>query len=91
MVTKLAAVDDNGLSDPKPTRAPVQRKPAKIVATFDLVGPDGQPITPMIGAKLVVKSVTRDLQAFSEAVLTNPGEVGLFAMLTVPFAEDRAA
>lgn len=87
MAAKLAVATDNETAK----KRTVQRKPAKIAATFEIISPDGLPIELMAGARLVVKSVTRDLEAFADQVLSNPAGVGLFAKIEVPFAEAEKA
>jgi hypothetical protein len=54
----------------------VKRTPPTVAVTFDLVD-----------NRLVVKAVTRDLLDFAKRVLANPAEVGLYALIEVPFAD----
>jgi hypothetical protein len=67
-------------------KTPVKRGPIKAVVTFDVLDAEGLSVGLPPGHRVVVRNVERDIVKFAERVLDNPGSIGMFAKIEVPFA-----
>ena len=62
------------------------RKPVKVAVTFQLLDADNN-VLPGSDYRLKVLGAYRDMTAFADAIIDNPGSVPLYAKIEVPFRE----